>query len=147
MDRRGFLKGLCGLTGLAGLATIIGLGGMAGLTPDRRRFDPLTATLDEQLADLADPQFAAYAKGQELQTLWTTLTDQGVISTSDGIKHEKILTLAQQESPKLYQGFYYTPAELDLYALAYLAHQPQNAGQARSGSGLSHGREPRGRLP
>lgn len=147
MDRRGFLKGLCGLAGLAGLATVIGLGGIARLTPDRRPFDPLTATLDEQLADLADPRFAAYANGQQLQTLWTTLTEQGIISTSDGIKHEKILTLAQQERPRLYQGFYYTAAELDLYALAYLAQQPHHTGRARSGHELSHDLEPWGRLP
>lgn len=117
MDRRGFLKRLAGFGLLSGLLGVFKPAAGAVnfiLTPE---------PLKGQLLALADPKFAHYARGKTVQGVMLLLLEKGAISPEQGIRHDIVAALAQQEPQLLYQGFFYTATELDLYALAYLASQ------------------------
>lgn len=117
MDRRGFLKRL------AGFGLLSGLFGMVKPAAGTVNFILVPNPLKGQLLALADPKFAPYARSKTLQGLTHLLLDKGVLSVEQGVRHDIVAALAQQEPQLLYQGFFYTPTELDLYALAYLASQ------------------------
>ncbi len=57
--------------------------------------------------------------------LLSEMMHKGVISTFQGINHNKLISLARHEPLFIYKGFYYTQTELELYALAYL-HKDQH---------------------
>ncbi|WP_148863806.1 hypothetical protein [Marinobacter fonticola] len=116
MDRRQLLKGLCGLLAVAGL------GGYALPGISAVRSGPvLSDKLRHQLAELADPRFGEYARTLELETLADALAAKGIISPEYGVDYERLRLVANQETMTVYLGFYYTPTELQLYSLAYLA--------------------------
>ena len=119
MDRRSLL------TSLTALAAWLSLGGCARLVAGRqargkRDQTDAAAALNDQLAELADPHFRDYSTGKSVPELQSALARKGVISSGRGIDHERLTTLARQEPLRLYQGYFYTQTELDLYALAYL---------------------------
>lgn len=116
MDRRTLLVGLSTAAAWLSLSACAG----AGLNGRAPASGTLAAPLSEQLAGLADPLFREYSAGRSLDGLITALAQKGVISTRQGINHEKLLQLAREEPLMIYKGFYYTRSELDLYALAYL---------------------------
>lgn len=107
MDRRTFL------VGLGSAAAWLSVGGCT--------WPMLETPLHTQLAMLADPRFREYAESQSLPALYSAMKTKGIISVRHGIRHDKLMTLARQEPLIVYQGFYYTQTELDLYALAYLS--------------------------
>ena len=114
MDRRIFLLGI-------GASVVsFSLGGCAWHSQQSYHTAGYSASLKAQLADLADPRFLEYAQNLSVQTLYTKLELNGVISATEGINYKKLSTLARQEPMVIYQGFYYTQTELDLYALAHL---------------------------
>ena len=115
MHRRMFL------TGLGALAALVSLGGFARLNPAPSSGVSLSPLLKSQLGDLADPRFEEYAKRQEQPELFTSLIQRGIISNQDGVMHETVAALAQEEPIRSYKGFYYTQTELSLYALALLS--------------------------
>jgi hypothetical protein len=118
MNRRAFLKGITG-----GL-TLLGLGGLLPFALGQRGEGVLPEPLNAQLRALVDPRFAGYARGQRRAVLLSALVDRGILATHTGIDPEIVAALAQHEDILVYQGFHYSRSELDLYALAFLYHQP-----------------------
>lgn len=76
--------------------------------------------MQSQLLVIADERFGDYAASRGEPELFSSLTGKGIISVRDGVQHEKLAALAQEEPLVEYQGFYYTQTELELYALAFL---------------------------
>ena len=113
------------LTSLTALAAWLSLGGCArlvagGQARGRRDQTDAAAALNDQLAELFAPHFRDYSKGKSVPELQSALARKGVISSGRGIDHKRLAKLARQEPLTLYQGYFYTQTELDLYALAYL---------------------------
>ncbi|WP_162628758.1 hypothetical protein [Marinobacter bohaiensis] len=114
MDRRTFLRGLAGLVAWSWLGRV-DADGLDGST--------MSNALSQELAALSEHHFGGYASQCSADTLRAQLARAGVIS-ADGIDRQRLAMLAREEPLRVYQGFYYAPTELDLYALAYLTHRP-----------------------
>lgn len=116
MDRRTLL------TGLSTGAIWLGISSCVPMALNRLRPEngDITSPLGQQLAELANPLFHEYSATRSVDALHSEMVYKGVISPHHGIDHARVVSLARHDPLVVYQGFYYTQTELELYALAYL---------------------------
>ena len=108
MDRRTFAKILGG--GVLLLAGAFGGGAVAYRLFFRR--------LQGSICSIADQRFTAAADQYDLPSLVSTLLQKGVLSASGAFHAERIRALAATDPLVIYDDFYYTETELQVYALA-----------------------------
>lgn len=123
MDRRTLLAGL------SAAAAWLSVSGCARLALNHRHpeSDDSATSLSKQLAEMADPLFRDYSVGRSMEVLLAEMIQKRVISTRQGIIHNRLISLARHEPLVVYKGFYYTQTELELYALAYLHKWPETS--------------------
>lgn len=80
----------------------------------------LPAALAANLGHLADSHYSDLAVAYDTDELYQALLAKEVVSETGEYYPEKVAQLAKGDRHTVYNGFYHTDTELELYSLAYL---------------------------
>lgn len=119
-DRRSFILQA------GSMAAVAVLSGATALTGHALQAPQIPAAVVNELAEFAHPRFAQFATSTSPAALYASLSQKGVISAEGSLQREQLVALAQQENLIVYDSFYYTPSELELYSLAWLLNPVQS---------------------